>query len=68
MGRTIKLDAPIDEIRARIGDDMNRPIFKKLSQQAFNELKEKRDAIYTKFCDVIIDTSQKKPSRNCSRN
>lgn len=61
MGRTIKLDAPIDEIRARIGDDMNRPIFKKLSQQAFNELKEKRDAIYNKFCDVIIDTSQKNP-------
>ncbi|MEJ6347905.1 shikimate kinase [Holzapfeliella sp. He02] len=60
-GLTIKLDAPIDEIRSRIGDDANRPIFKKLSRQAFDELKQQRDTMYNQASDMSIDTNQRHP-------
>lgn len=60
-GLTIKLEADISEIRARIGDDRNRPIFKKLNRQEFDNLKQKRDHIYNASCDLIIDTNHKSP-------
>ncbi len=65
-GIVVRLDAPAEEIYARISEDSNRPLAKDKGIEGIKEMLKDRKEQYDKAADVVIDTSGMQIQDICS--